>query len=145
MPMLSSSVNVDQLSADFTRLIGVSWYNNTKLQLDYDSGERAVFTREPIEKGTIIGKVPGIPTYVWDMTHSEYMFVDHDMVLDVGQLHPRPIITLIRNENDSWVETNCHLFLHNDQKTGDTEVYIYAIVDIPPGCELVYEISNGYR
>ena len=131
-------LTIDQLAADLHRGTTLQWKNTTKFKLEYREDSGGVMSGEFIPKGTKIGVVPGTPTYVWDITHAHYMFVNDDQVLDVGHVHPRPLITMIRNENDTWSKTNCTMLVEHDDVCHNSYVVMYACEDIFVGDELVY-------
>lgn len=137
-------VNVDVLAAEFARASSLSHVNDTLFSLEYDPVERMVVSRQFIPKGTRIGYVAGIPTYIWDITHAEYMFVNDEQVLDVSNLYPRPITTMIRNENDTWNHANSIMYVENDDDRHETMVSLYATADIRPGDEIVYAMDRYF-
>jgi len=133
--------NIDQLAAQFGKTTSINIINNTPYHLFYDDEMNSVKSEEYIMEGSKIGIVPGDPKYIWEISHSEYMFVNDEYIVDVSNLYPRPLITYIRNENESWTRANCIIRFENDQE-GNPIVSMYTIEKIYPYDELVYTVEN---
>jgi hypothetical protein len=132
---------MDQLIADFQRATYVEPYNDSVYGLAYDPSVRGVRALETIPAGSCIGEIMGEPKYVWDVTHSEFIFIDNDMIVDVSGCTPRPVLTMIQENNQTANPVNCSIVVEQDQFRCETRVYVYATRQIDEGQELVYDID----
>lgn len=133
--------NIEQLAAQFGKTTTINIINTSPYYLKYNDEEQKVISNEWIYEGSRIGIIPGEPKYIWEISHSEYMFVNDEYIMDVSNLYPRPLITYIRNENESWTRANCIIKLENDNE-GNPIVAMYTIDKIYPNDELVYTVEN---
>lgn len=118
--------------------------NDSYFSLEYDENTQSVISREYIAAGTCLGQIYGEPTYIWDITHSDYMFVDEDMVLDVSKNVPRTMLTLLRDDNQTNSLDNCAIHVEQDDKKFQTCFFVYTTRDIYPGQEVVNSVPT-YR
>lgn len=132
---------IEHLVACFGRGSAISWKQDSPFELQYDGEMKAVIAREYIPTDTCLGYLEGLPMYVWDMNHSEYVFVQHDLVLDVSQLHPRPLLTLMRSEDESENHSNCMVIVEHNHDTHETRFPVYTTRPIRYGDEIVYQFE----
>ena len=118
--------------------------NDSSFSLLYDANTQRVLANEFILAGSCLGQIYGIPMYIWDISHYDYMFVDEDMVLDVSQNVPRTMLTFVRDDNLSESPKNCVIHVEQDDTTFQTHFYLYATCDIHVGDEIVNAIPS-YR
>jgi hypothetical protein len=118
--------------------------NDSYFSLVYDADTQRVIANEFIPAGSCLGQIHGIPMYVWDMTHCDYMFVDEDMVLDVSKNTPRTMLTFVRDDNLSAAPNNCTIHVEQDNAMFSTQFYLYSTCDIHVGDEIVNAVPS-YR
>lgn len=108
--------------------------------LRYDNG--AVLTTTFIPNAACIGEMVGNQAYIWEMHHSEYIFIDDDLVLDVSAIIPRPILSLMKDDNQSDLAPNCTIQIkeHCDS-AGRYKLSFWLLATRPifPNEELVYD------
>lgn len=134
---LLTRLAMDDLLLEFQRCATLSMYNPTPFHLEVQPGG-GVIARQYLQQGITVGEIHGIPTYIWDITHQDYMIVGDEFVLDVSQQYPRPILTYVREENASDTFANCLLVTESCEHTGTNRFFLRTIRDIHPGQELVY-------
>lgn len=133
---------IERLTAAFNRSSTIAWKRDSIYDLRYDGNMRMVIAYQNISEGSCIGFLEGLPKYVWDMVHGEYVFVQHDLVLDVSHLSPRPLLTLMRSEDESEYHSNCIVVVEHDHYTHVTRFPVYATRAIFQGDELVYRLED---
>lgn len=126
---------MEQLIADFQKVATLTIVNNTLYQLYYDG--TGVMSVDYIAKGSYIGEIPGVPQYIWDISHTEYVLVDEDMVLDVS-MNRQSILTYLREDSQSENVANCQIIVEHDDQQKETRVFVVATENIVPGQEIVY-------
>lgn len=133
---------MESLIACFNRQIEVSGYSQrgNHYDLRFDEVNGCVVTMQPIPANSCIGEIYGVPAYIWDMTHGEYVFIDEDMVLDVSGQPKRQILSLIRENNQTNEMPNCELIIESDEKT--FHCYVVSTRPIQSGDEIVYVIPH---
>lgn len=125
---------MDQLIASFQRGASISFANQTGFDLDWVPGQ-GVWTKQGIHAGTCLGMLEGVVRDIWDVKHSEYMFVDAERVLDVSSsTSPRNILTLLRDDNESKHSPNCYVVVFG------SNCFLYVATDVAAGSELVYDV-----
>lgn len=128
---------MDDLLFEFQRCATLSMYNPTPFHLEMKIGG-GVITKQCLPQSVTLGEVHGIPTYIWDITHTDYMIVADEFVLDVSQQYPRPILTYVREEQSTESFANCLLITESCEHTGTNRFFLRTIREIQPGEELVY-------
>lgn len=136
---------MEELIAEFTRCNTLTWKNDSMFELYYNAEEKAVIAKQRIRAGECLGEIYGLPTYLWDVKHDQYMFIDEDMVLDVSQNMPRTILTLLRDENQSHAPSNCTIVVQQAHDRAMTHFYVITITDIYVGDEIVYNVPTQFR
>jgi hypothetical protein len=135
-------MTIDDLIEDFNRAACVSVFNQTRYDLYLENG--GVFTGSYIPANVCIGQIHGDPMYIWDIDHREFIIISDDFVLDVSKMSPRPILTWIREDNQTYHEANCSIEVRQCELTCQTEIYLYSQKMIYPGDELVYKIIGRF-
>lgn len=136
---------MESLIADFGRCNSITWKNDSVFDIEYNPVEKGVYTKERIGAGSCLGEIFGIPTYLWDVSHDQYMFIDEDMVLDVSMNIPRTVLTLLRDENQCAIAGNCTIVVQQDHDRAVTHFFIITITEIDAGEEIVYIVPSQYR
>lgn len=132
---------MDQLCADFVRSTQLRVYNPTPFHL-YLGNDGGVFSDQSIPSYTCIGEIHGEPMYIWDMSHQDYIIVGEEFVLDVSKLVPRPILSWLREDNQSDMMSNCVINTEFDYNTGDYRFFLFTTAPINEGDELVYSVID---
>lgn len=132
------SMEVDQLTDLFSKgaILTVRNYTGRCLYLQ----EGGVYTGEYLQKNTVIGDIQGDPAYLWDVSHRDFLFVDHDLVLDVHRFKHN-ILSYIREENETSHVSNCFLQMDVDP-LGNERFYLVTKTPIMPHQELVYNTAD---
>lgn len=126
---------------DFERATHIRIYNPTPFHL-YIGPERGVHAGQKIPAYTCIGEIEGEPTYIWDMSHQDYIIVGDEFVLDVSKLLPRPILSWLREENQTDMFNNCMIQTEHNEHTGETRFLLYTTRPIEDGDELIYTVVD---
>lgn len=134
----------DALLSAFSKGIQINIPNDSYFSLEYNEHTQQVIAKQFIPAGTCLGQIYGEPTYIWDICHSDYMFVDEDMVLDVSKNVPRTMLTLIRDDNQTDHPKNCVIYVEQDDRTFQNFFLVHSVKDIYPGDEVVNAVPN-YR
>jgi hypothetical protein len=130
---------MDSLISQFNKATVLSPYNDTPYDLRLIDG--GVYTSVEFPPDVILGEIHGVPSYIWDITHDDYMIVDKEYVLDVSAVpHPRSIVTFIREENATFHAANCTIKTVLDAHTGAARFFLQTTTTIMPDSELVYFI-----
>jgi hypothetical protein len=111
--------------------------NDSYFLVVYDQDTQGVIAKEFIPVGSLIGEIRGDTIYIWDITHSNYLFIDEDIVLDVSAALPRTVLSFIRDDNQSNTTKNCMIQVQQDDITCQTRFFVYSTRDIYMGEELV--------
>jgi hypothetical protein len=131
---------MDGLIAQFSRSTTLHFYNPTQFELEfYNEG---VHTHNRIPADTVVGEIEGDPAYIWDISHNDYIIVGEDFVLDCSKLTPRPILTMVREENSTNEYANCMIVSVVNERTGYTKFFLKTIADVWEGTELVYTVDE---
>lgn len=109
-------------------------------EVEYDEFINGVITKQHIPSGACIGEIMGEPKYIWDMRHSEFIFIDEDMVVDVSKVLPRQILSFIREDNQSEYPYNCEIIVKDTPE--EMRFFLYATRVIYPNEEIVYKITR---
>lgn len=130
----------DDLIAAFNRAMLVSGASNyaCNYNLSCDGTDACVRTDTFIPSGACIGELYGEPRYIWDMTHSEYVFIDEDMVVDVSAQSPRQVLSFLREDNQSDQHVNAEIIVQETSE--ELHFYVFSTRPIFPGEEIVYRI-----
>lgn len=132
---------MEQLCVDFERSTQLHVYNPTPFHL-YIGPDRGVHAGQKIPAYTCIGELLGEPTYIWDMTHQDYIIVGDEFVLDVSKLCPRPILSWLREENQCDMFNNCIIKTTMNEQTGDPRFFLFTIAPINEDDELIYSVVD---
>lgn len=132
---------MEQLCVDFARSTQLQVYNPTSFHL-YIGGEQGVHAGQKIAAYTCIGELEGEPMYIWDIGHQDYIIVGDEFVLDVSQLSPRPILSWLREENQTDKFNNCVIRTVVDERTGDTRFFLWTTCPIQEDDELIYSVVD---
>jgi hypothetical protein len=134
---------MEELACLFMRsasVVGVSDRGQC-FRLALERGPERVVALEPIPVGAVIGRLDGRPCYIWEVAHSEYLFVDDDLILDVSHAVPRQILSFLRDDNQSEHIANCEIGVKYGTDGGPDGFLLVATRPIAAGEELVYVIS----
>lgn len=132
---------MDQLCADFVRATQLRVYNPTNFHL-HIGPEGGVVADQKIPAYTCIGEIQGDPMYIWDMSHQDYIIVGEEFVLDVSKLTPRPILSWLREENQTDMVNNCVINTEFNHATGEHKFFLFTTAPINEGDELVYSVID---
>lgn len=140
-----TTVKIEELMSSWSRQMTLTEIpNDSYFSLLYDADTQRVIANESIPAGSCLGEIHGIPMYIWDMGHWDYMFVDEDLVLDVSKNVPRTMLTLVRDDNLSSSPKNCVIHVEQDDTAFHTKFYLYSTCDIHVGEEIVNAVPS-YR
>lgn len=131
----------NELCEAFNRGTQLQIYNPTPFDLYLGIGG-GVFSNQQIYSYTYIGELEGECVYIWDMPHYDYLIVGDEFVLDPSQLSPRPILTWMREENQSDNIANCVIRMEVNDHTGETKFFVWTTRRIDIGEELVYTVVD---
>lgn len=131
----------NELCEAFNRSTQLRVYNPTTFDLYIGVGG-GVFSNQQIFAYTYIGELEGECEYIWDITHFDYLIVGDEFVLDPSKLSPRPVLTWMREENQSDIHANCVIRMEVNETSGETKFYVWTIRRIDIGEELVYTIVD---
>lgn len=108
-----------------------------------DPNVLCVWTRTYIPSGRTIGEVVGNPCYIWDITHTDYVIVGDDLVLDMSEVRAgsRSPLSFLRDDNSSPHPANCTISACVNEDTGLGRFFVISTRDVHPGEELVYTIG----
>lgn len=132
---------MEELCADFARSTQLQVYNSTPFQLYLGVGG-GVFAGERFLAYTCIGEIVGLPAYIWDLDHHDYLIVDDEYVLDVSLLSPRSILTWMREENQTDSLSNCVIRMEVNEKTQESRFFLWTTKRIDVDEELVYSSTD---
>lgn len=136
---------MEQLAALMSRALHVSHKETGSVfDIRYDGETRSVYSMEHIPRDTCIGFLEGSPMYIWDISHSEYIFVEEDLVLDMSEVSPRSILSFMHCEDETDNEANCVVVVDHNHVTCETRFFVKTICDIYPGHEVVYSVDGRY-
>lgn len=111
-------------------------------RLLHDAEHGRILAGEMIPSHACIGEIFGQPAYIWEISHSEYVFIDDDWVLDVSRAHPRQVLSLLRDDNQSECPCNCEITLReSSQHPSGYQFFLIATRPIYVGEELVYAVE----
>ena len=128
---------MEELCSDFARSTQLQIHNPTSFQLYLNVGG-GVFSSQQLFAHTCIGEIEGVPMYIWDVDHNDYMIVDDEFVVDVSQTCPRSILTWVRDENQSDAVANCVIRMDVNETTRETRFFLWTTARLDEGDELVY-------
>lgn len=132
---------MEALCEEFARATQLRVYNPTAFDLYINIGG-GVFSNQQIYAYTFIGEIEGECQYIWDVTHHDYIIVGDEFVLDASQLSPRPILTWVREENQTESMSNCVIRMEVNETTGVTKFFLWTTRRIDVGEELVYTVVD---
>ncbi len=131
----------NELCEVFARATQLRVYNPTSFDLYIGVGG-GVFSNQQIYAYTFLGELQGECEYIWDVTHYDYLIVGEEFVLDASKLSPRPILTWVREENQSDNFANCVIRMEVNERTGETKFFLWSTKRIDVGEELVYTVVD---
>ena len=133
---------MDDLGACFLRSVSIVGHNNRGCyyNLEYDPESGRVISATTVLKGAVLGALYGTPRYIWEVNHSEYIFVDEDLIVDVSHEVPRQILSLMRDDNQSDQPSNCEVRVEHLEDI--MHFSVVATRNICPGDELVYAVQS---
>ena len=139
---------MDDIIDSWSRGFHIDIPNDSYFLTAYDVNIRGVVAKEFIPVGSVIGEIRGETIYIWDITHSDYLFIDEDIVLDVSGNNnsgvPRTVLSFIRDDNQSDTTKNCIIQVQQDDLAFLTRFFVYSTRDIYAGEELVNAVPS-YR
>lgn len=135
---------MDQIISSFAQGMRMQVPNDSHFSLEYNEHTQQVISKQFIPAGSCLGQIYGEPMYIWDISHSQYMFVDEDMVLDISKNVPRTILTLVRDDNETDNHNNCMIQVEQDNSCFHNYFFLYSTRDIQPGDEIVNAVPS-YR
>lgn len=135
-------MSMEDLIYAFHRCNRVSSLHPTPFALELQPGG-GVYTTQFLPAHTQLGEVHGDPMYIWDISHTDYMMVEEDMVLDLSNQHPRSILTYVREQNASPHPANCIFITQTCHETGTNRFFLYTQEAIHMGEELVYSYPSS--
>lgn len=132
---------MNELIAQFNRSTCIEYTKTAcNYDIEYDEFINGVRAKQYIQCGALIGEILGDPKYIWDMRHSEFIFIDEDMVVDVSKVLPRQILSFIREDNQSEYPYNCEIIVKDTPN--ELRFFLCATRVIYPNEEIVYKITR---
>ena len=132
--MDAKDVNIDSLSDLFSKSANITIENATEYEL-YLNGT-GLCSGQILEKELVIGEIYGDMSYIWEITHTDFIILDNDFVLDVKN-YKKNILNHIRENNETSNLCNCYIHMITNEK-GTMKFYIVTKNIIMPHEELVY-------
>lgn len=128
---------INEISNIMTRSVNInsstfSTINTDILYLHSDG----LYTSQFVAANTIIGELTGKPTYVWDVKDTNYVIIDDDMVLDIGEYQSN-IVNHVQEENCTINPSNSYVSM-SLLKDGGSRFYLITNQNIMPFREIVY-------
>lgn len=131
-------MEIDNLADRFSNSMIITLYNPTHYQLFICN--EGLYTQELIKANTILGELNGIPTYIWEIRHNNYIIIDDELILDVQNCKGN-MLNHVREENLTNNPSNCCIFMRHE-KDNSSKFYLVCTKDIAINDEIVYDAQN---